>query len=162
MESGGAQTFDVFARLDAAFAHERDLLWEFGREVEGGLKRSFERAQVAVVDAEHPHVVAERLLNVHAVVDFDQRVEAHAVSDLQQVVELRALQDRGDQQYRVGAGVRGLVNLVFVEDEVLTQQRQRRDVSHTAQVVERAAEEILFGQTRNGRRAVGGVIDGDA
>src|SRR5215510_16553631 len=48
VESGGAQTIDVFARLDAAFAHERDLPWEFGREIERGLKRSFKRAQVAV------------------------------------------------------------------------------------------------------------------
>src|SRR5262249_3595313 len=137
VESGGAQTFDVFARLDTAFTHERDLLWEFGREIEGSLKRSFKRAQVAVIDTEHPHVVTERLLNVHAVVDFDQRVESHAVSDLQQVVEQWAVQDRGDQQDRVGAGVRGLVNLVLVEDEVFPQQRQRRDVSYTAQVVER-------------------------
>ena len=67
--------------------------------------------------------------------------------------QLVGLERRDDQQDRVGAGRRGLVDLVAVDDEVLAQDRQRRGRARLAQVVERAAEVGRLGQHRERRGA---------
>ena len=73
--------------------------------------------------------------------------------------------ERGDdQQDRVGAGGRRLVDLVGVDDEVLAQDRQLRRRARLAQVVERAAEVERLGEDRQRRGAaalVGRTIVGD-
>ena len=88
------------------------------------------------------------------VVDLDEHVEVE--------IERRAVQrsasvvvvERGDdQQDRVGAGRRGLVDLVGVDDEVLAQDRQRAGRARLAQVVERAAEVRALGEDRQRRGA---------
>ena len=60
---------------------------------------------------------------------------------------------RDDQQQRVGARGRGLVDLIGVDDEVLAQDRQDRRRAGGAQVVERAAEVRPLGEDRERGRA---------
>ena len=69
-----------------------------------------------------------------------------------------------DQQHRVGAVDRRLVELVGVDDEVLAQDRQVAGGAGGAQVLERAAEVALVGEHRERRRAaalVGADLLGD-
>ena len=70
-----------------------------------------------------------------------------------QLVELVVVEHGDDQQDRVGAGRRGLVELVAVDDEVLAQHRQLGGRDRLAQVVERAAEVRALGEDRQRRRA---------
>ena len=58
-----------------------------------------------------------------------------------------------DQEDRVRAGRRRLIELVGVEDEVLTQHRQLRGRDRVTQVLERAAEVHALGDDRQRRRA---------
>ncbi len=115
----------------------------------------------AVVDAEDVGVDLERLLELALVVDLDERVEVERARLLEQHVEVGQVESGDDQQDRVGADRRGLVELVGVDDEVLAQDRQRRRPARLAQVVEAAAEVERLGQhrQRGGAAALVGADD---
>ena len=72
--------------------------------------------------------------------DLDEDVEVEAERLAVQEREVVVVERGDDQQDRVGAGHRRLVDLVGVDDEVLAQDRQRAGRARLAQVVERAAE----------------------
>jgi hypothetical protein len=67
--------------------------------------------------------------------------------------EVVVVQRGDDEQDRVGAGHRRLVDLVGIDDEVLAQDRQHARSARLAQVVERAAEMALLGEDRQRRGA---------
>ena len=71
----------------------------------------------------------------------------------QQVVEVVGGQRGDDQQDRVGADGRGLVELVGVDDEVLAQDRQVGGGERLPEVVERPAEVERLGEDRQRGRA---------
>ena len=95
----------------------------------------------------------ERRLELLVVVDLDEAVEVELARLGVELLELVAARARDDQQHRVGAVGRRLVELVAVDDEVLAQDRQAGGRARRAQVVERAAEVRLLGQDRERRRA---------
>ena len=110
--------------------------------------------EVAVVDPDHLGVELKRALELAVVVDLDQAVE---VEPPRLVVDRARARRRSsaadDQQHRVGAVDRGLVQLVRIDDEVLAEDRQLARLAGGAQVVERAAEALLLGQDRERRGA---------
>ena len=84
-----------------------------------------EVGQVAVVDADHVGVELERDLELALVVDLDEHVEVERARLARAGASSSSRLERGDdQQDRVGAGGRRLVELVGVDDEVLAQDRQ--------------------------------------
>ena len=83
----------------------------------------------------------QRALELALVVDLDEHVEVERARLARRARARSSRLERGDdQQHRVGARGRGLVDLVGVDDEVLAQDRQRRRRARLAQVVQRAAE----------------------
>ena len=108
--------------------------------------------EVAVVDAEHVGLDVERHLELALVVHLDERVEVERARLAQQVEQVVGLERGDDQQDRVGARGRRLVELVRVDDEVLAQHRQVGHRARGAQVVERAAEVERLGEDRQRRR----------
>ena len=116
--------------------------------------RSTEKSlEVAVVEPEHVGLDVERHLQLALVVDLDDRVEVERVRLAQQVVEIVGVQRGDDQQDRVRARHRRLVELVAVDDEVLAQDGQLGRRARLAQVVERAAEVERLGEDRQRGRA---------
>ena len=70
-----------------------------------------------------------------------------------QLGEVVVVEGRDDQEDRVRAGDRRLVDLVGVDDEVLAEDRQHRGGARLTQVVERAAEVRPLGEDRQCRGA---------
>ena len=96
--------------------------------------------------------------------DLDQAVEVEAARLVVELAQLVVVEGADDQQHRVGAVDRRLVELVGVDDEVLAQDRQVAGGAGRAQVLERAAEVALVGEHRERRRAaalVGADLLGD-
>ena len=133
----------------------------------GALDVDAEVREVAVVDADHLGVDVQGDLELVLVVDLDEHVQVERAGVAMER-EQRVGLDRGDdQQDRVGAGGRRLVELVRLDDEVLAQHRQVRRRAGGAQVVERAAEVERLGEDAQRRGAAGLVgghdlLDGDA
>ena len=113
--------------------------WTFRRhadgEVDRGLQRRFEGAQIAVVDADELGVEAERAVELDLVVHFDQRVHAPLGGGVEQIAR-RVVADGGeDDEDAVGAPGAGFGHLVGLEHEVLAQHRQLRRAARLDQVV---------------------------
>ena len=94
------------------------------------------------------------------VVDLDQHVEVERARLAVQVGEVVVVERGDDQQDRVGAGRRRLVELVGVDDEVLAQDRQVGGRARRLQVLERAAEVRLLGEDRD-RRGAAALVGAD-
>ena len=94
------------------------------QQVERGVERDLEGAQVAVVDADQRRLQPQRAVQLGAVVHFDQHRHAERLRRGLEVGQLRVVEDRRDQQDAVGADRARLVDLVGVDDEVLAQHRQ--------------------------------------
>ena len=124
-----------------------------GEQLVGPLDVDREVGEVAVVDAEDVGVDVERALELVLVVDLDEDVEIQPARLSVQLVELVVVEHGDDQEDRVRAGRRRLVELVGLEDEVLTQHRQLRGRDRVPQVLERAAEVHALRDDRQRRRA---------
>ena len=88
------------------------------------LRSTDEVVEVAVVDPDHVRAELERAVEVGLVVDLDQAVEVEQPRLLVEQAEGVVVERADDQQHRVRAVDRGLVELVGVDDEVLAQDRQ--------------------------------------
>ena len=103
----------------------------------------------------------ERDLELLLVVDLDEHVEVERARLAVQLARASSGSQRGDdQQDRVGARGRRLVELVGVDDEVLAQHGQVRRRARGAQVVERAAEVERLGE--DGQRGGAAALVGRA
>ena len=120
--------------------------------------------EVAVVDPDHLGVGLQRPLQLALVVDLDQAVEVERARLVVERAQVLVVEGADDQQHRVGAVHRRLVELVGVDDEVLADDRQAAGGAGRAQVLQRAAEVRLVGEHRERRRAaalVGADLGGD-
>lgn len=159
VHQGAAYQKSVKARLlqvlqlggggNAALGHFQTLFGQFSGQREGMAHVGVERAQVAVVDAHHvgPGFQAGHF---RGVVQLQQYLQPQVVGLRRQSAAHGRRQYGGNEQHRVGSGGPRLQQLVFGTDEVLAQYGQLAEVARLAQVVQRAAEEFLVGQHRQG------------
>ena len=84
----------------------------------------FEGMQIAIVDADDARAGGDRRLQLVFVVHFHQRRHAIALGQFAEVAHLALGKDRGDQQNRVRAVRRGLMNVILVDGEILAQDRK--------------------------------------
>src|SRR5580765_4512589 len=150
----GDHAADVGGGEEAALAdHDRtgrDQREELERRGDVGLKGG----EIAVVDPDDAAPDRERLIELGGGVAFDQRREPEAFRRGEQLGESRRLENRDDQEHRVGAGRARLPELVVVDREVLAQERDVDRRTHAAQVVEASPEVFLIGEDRDRVRAV--------
>ena len=95
---------------------------------------------------------------------LDQAVEVDRARLLAQRAQVVVAEGGDDQQHRVGAVDRRLVELVGIDDEVLADDRQVAGRAGGAQVGQRAAEMRFVGEDREGGRPaplVGGDLGGE-
>ena len=118
-----------------------------------------ERAEVAVVDPDHVGIGKDMSYLVGGVY-LEQRLEAERVCRIGQMSALLGCEHRGYEKYGIGSGGTRLVYLVFVYDELLAQQRQRRDGTCGGEIGDTAAEELAVGEYRHGGRAAALVCRG--
>ena len=105
--------------------------------------------QVTIINADDRCSEPSCNFQVFRSVNFDDRVHAKTVGRAEQMPELRFIEGRDDQQNGVGTESGGLIDLIPVNDEVLSQQRQVDGRPGDRQVVERTAKILRFGQHRD-------------
>ena len=76
------------------------------QQIERRFQPRFERAQVAVVDADQRRLELQRAFELVGVVHLDQHRHAQLVRQSSSSRIARQLERRGDQQYAVGAAAR--------------------------------------------------------
>src|SRR5881227_2440594 len=131
-----------------------------GQQLVGPLDVDAEVGEVAVVDADVVGVNLEGDLQLLLAVDLDEHIEVDGPRLLIQAREVPPLQRGDDQQEGVGAGRRGLEDLIGVDDEVLAKDRQAGRRTRLAQVGERAAEVVGLGEDRQ-RRGAAALVGAD-
>src|SRR5215211_7082339 len=121
VDADALELVELVARGVARLGDDGLARGHVGEQLVGPLDVDREIGQVAVVEAEHVGLDVQGDLQLALVVDLDQRVEVEVAGLAQQVVEVVGGERGDDQQDRVGAHGRRLVEL-----ERLGQDRQRR------------------------------------
>jgi hypothetical protein len=156
----GRQAGRIGRRMDAALGDQDRAGGDRGPQAGRGFQVHGKGVQVAVVDAHEAWRDPQGTLQLGLVVDLDQGVHAQRQHQAVEGCQLAVVQGGDDEQYGVGAGSPGLVDLVGIEKKVLAQDRQLDRRPHGAQVIEMALEKALVGQHADGCRAVGLVGPG--
>ena len=151
----------VVRALEPAFADRDDRRRNAGDQRFRGGGADFERPQIAVVDADDPGAGVERNLELGGVMDLDEHVELERGRMIVQHFQFDRPERADDQQHRVGSGRFRLQQLVFRDDEVLSQDRDVDDGADALQMLERAVEKRRLREYRNRRRSGRGVFSGD-
>ena len=108
--------------FDAAFGDEEDVVWDFLGEAGGGFEVDFEGFEVAVVYADEVGTEFERSFHFAEVVDFDEHVELAEQCLFVEVAEGGVVERGDDEEDGIGAADGGLVDLHFVDGEILAEQ----------------------------------------
>ena len=111
-----------------------------------------------MIDADDRGAELHRALSFVFVVNFDQHVHAEVMCAAMQARKVAIIESRGDQQDRVGASGPRLHDLVFIDDEILAQQRHGHAWPNPCQERQVAVEIVAIGQHRQRDRAVVDVI----
>src|SRR5262245_26694101 len=147
--AGGGDLMDVGRAEEAALAdHDRPERNQ-RQELERGGDARLERGEVAVVDPDDAAANGQRLIDLGRGVALDERGEPEPLRRREQLGESRRLQDRDDEEHGVGTGRARLPELVFVDREVLAQERHVDRRAHAAQILEAPLEVLLVGEDRD-------------
>ena len=155
--AGRRQPLQVGPRLQSALAHRHDAVRHLRRQPVGRRDVHLQRAQIAVVDADHAGAAADGARQLLAVVHLDQRRQPQLPGTRLQRLERRLIERGDDQQHGVGPRGTRLEQLVLVHHEVLAQQRHVHGRAHGLQVRQRAVEERRLGEHRDGGGAAPGI-----
>src|SRR5262249_22993405 len=105
-----------------------------------------QRAEISIVDAHEIGAGINRSHQLTIVVDLDQCVESETSRRPQKPDEFVLVERRDDQQHRISTGSPRLDELVFGDDEILSEERSRNRCPYGTQVIERAIEKCRFRQ----------------
>src|SRR5699024_7721116 len=95
------------------------------------------------------------------VVGLDERRHAQFAGQSVELAQLHRIEGGDDEQDDVGPVRPGLVELVFVDHEVLAQGRDVHGRAHGIEVVETAGEAAGLGEHAHGSGTAGGVEAGE-
>ena len=100
----------------------------------------FKRTQVAVVDAPQRRGHVAAFFQLGRIVQFQQYGHAQFVGNGFKTLKLPGFQCGGNQENRIRTPRARLIDLVFVDDEIFTQDRQRHGRTRLFQILGRALE----------------------
>ena len=89
--------------------------------------------------------------------NLDQGIDRKIVRQSDQSRQHLVLENRHDQEHRVGPGDPRFIKLIRVEDKVFPEQRKINLPTNRFEMLQRAAKEIFFAEHRQRRRAAKGV-----
>src|SRR2546425_618302 len=139
----------VGASEEAAFADDDGTGRDRRQELQRRLQARLEGGEVAVVDPEDAASGGKGLIELGGRVTLDQGGEAESLRGGEQITQPRRLENRNDQQHRVGARGARLPDLILVDGEVLPEQRNVDRRAHSPQIVEAPLEIFLIGEDRD-------------
>ena len=161
MHAAGAQAGDVLAGVHTALRHQQPVGRDERPQTQRRLEVRAEGAQVPVVDADEGGVDGERPVQLLLVVHLHQHVHVQVRGEPGELAQLRVAERRDDEEHAVGPDGAGLVHLVFVDDEVLAQDRETAGGPGGDEVFVGALEELAVGQHREARSPARLVAAGD-
>jgi hypothetical protein len=93
---------------------------------------------------------------------LDEGRKAHVRRSRMKPGESRMVERGDDQQDRVGAGCPRLEQLIFIDDEVLAQERERHCGADGAEMLERPIEKRRFREDGDGCRSAAVILRRDS
>src|SRR6266852_2390846 len=123
VSAGSDEPTYVGASEEAAFADDDGTGRDRRQELQRRLQARLEGGEVAVVDPEDAASGGKGLIELGGRVTLDQGGEAESLRGGEQITQPRRLENRNDQQHRVGARGARLPELILVDGEVLPEQR---------------------------------------
>src|SRR5262245_32180615 len=111
---------------DAALGHDDAVIGNARRQPLGGVERRLEGVEVAVVNADHAAIQAQRAVELASVVHFRDGIHIPGLGVGAQRAGGHVINRGHDDQDAVGAKRPRLGHLIAVEHEILAQHRQRR------------------------------------
>src|SRR2546426_288437 len=139
----------VGACEEAAFADDDGTGRDRRQELQRCLQARLEGGEIAVVDPEDAASGGKGLIELGGRVTLDQRGEAESLRGGEQITQPRRLENCHDQQHGVSARGARLPELILVDGEVLSEQRNVDRRAHSPQVVEAPLEILLIGEDRD-------------
>src|SRR6266852_2607673 len=149
VSAGSDEPTYVGASEEAAFADDDGTGRDRRQELQRRLQARLEGGEVAVVDPEDAASGGKGLIELGGRVTLDQGGEAESLRGGEQITPPRRLENRNDQQHRVGARGARLPELILVDGEVLPEQRNVDRRAHSPQIVEAPLEILLIGEDRD-------------
>ena len=111
--------------MDSAFGYGQAFVGNFFGELQRGVERDFECAQIAAVDADQVTAGVESALEFLLVVGFAEDVEMVRARAARKRDEFFLIERGYDEQDSIGRVCPGFDDLKFVDDEILAQARKR-------------------------------------
>lgn len=108
--------------------------------------------EISVVDADYVRVKLQRSIELVAGSNLDDAIEVQGFRFPVEVCERLLVQDCRYQQHCVGSEYRRLEDLVAIDDEILSQNRQVTRFARFAQILESAAKVLVIRKHRKSRR----------
>ena len=105
--------------------------WDAPTEADGVVEVGFEGVEIAVVDADEFRAGGDHPVDVFRLVQFDQRCHAEFDRQIVQLLQEIPFEALRNEQHRVRPGGAGFVDLVRIDQEVLS-QNGNRDAARTA------------------------------
>ena len=168
MSTGGGEFLDVGGGVDAAFGDEDfggavRMFLGAGDEAHARVEGDFERAQIAVVDADDGGTGVERAVEFGFVVNFDKGVQAGFAGHGKEEFQFLIAEDRDDEEDGIGAVFDRFENLERIDNEILAQNGEMNGVADGAHVIPGTLEKFFVGEDRDAARAglFVGASDGD-
>src|SRR5437899_9204857 len=144
--AGGDDPAYVGAREEAALADDNGAGRDRRQELERRLQARLEGGEITVVDPEDAASGGDGLVQLGGRVTLHQRGEPEGLRGGEQIIQPWRLQDRDDQQHGVGARGARFPELVLVDDEILSEQRNVDRRAHRPQIVQAPLEILLIGE----------------
>ncbi len=162
MDPGGDHALHVPAGEESTLAHHDGAGRDHRKQREGCFNPGLEGSEVSVIDPDHRNSERQRAIELLALMDLHQRSQADPLGRVEEIAESGWLQSGHDEKHRVGPSGPRFPELVLIEDEIFSQEREIDRCPSLFEEVEVTLEIVLIGQDRQGSRAVGGVGSGEA
>src|SRR5262245_17445857 len=142
------QEGEIGGRENSAFPHGDAIAGDLRRQALAGGERGLEGLEVAVVDADHSRVEAQRALELALVVHLEQNIHAERLRRGSQLPRRRVVDRCHNDEDAVGAPGPRLRHLVGVVHEILAQHWQCGGCARGAEILRPALKRRRVGQHR--------------
>jgi hypothetical protein len=137
---------NVLGCSNPAFADDGAVAGYFWGQSFSHIQIELERGKVAVVDADKGCSNGKRSVEFSFVMNFDKAINPDLIGYRLKPNQFIIGERGNNQKHSIGTGERGLIDLDFVEGEVLSENRPWNSVPDQCEVIEMTLKEFLVSQ----------------
>src|SRR5256885_2084935 len=146
VEPGGLKLHEIVVRAQAGFADGDAIVGDPADQFEGCFDADGERFEVAVVYADDAGAASESAVELIGRVNLDERLHANLAAQGDEVAKQRIFKYGDDEAKAIRVVGASFPDLPGIEDKILAQNRELDRLAGVAEIFQRAAEELAFGQ----------------